>query len=203
MYLANRERKFCPFPGARASGGTPRVSDHDPQCGIDDVIRRALDEGRVLLDGNRDWLLQFVLAIHHLRRLVNDRHDFFFLISIWPYWTRGKTHGEQGIILFTGLERPPRFRWQRSGVAPAHSGVLPASKLNVAPCATSMLPTTSRHPGGDANGDGEGYVCLSRTRHRGEGSLPLGNCVPAPGKSRKIRAGRACVAKTPAVSHAP
>jgi hypothetical protein len=31
--------------------------NHDLQCGVDDVIRRALDEGRVLLDGNRDWLL--------------------------------------------------------------------------------------------------------------------------------------------------
>jgi len=81
MYLANRERKFCPFPGARVSGGTPHLSDHDLQCGIDDVIRRALDEGRVLLDGDRDWLLQFVLALHHLRRSINDRHDFSFLIS--------------------------------------------------------------------------------------------------------------------------
>src|SRR5438094_10327730 len=78
----------------------------------------------------------------------------------------GKTHGEQSLSLFSGLERPPRFPWQRSGVAPAHSGVLPASKMIVAPCATAMLPTTSRHPGGDANGDGEGYGCLSRTRHR-------------------------------------
>ncbi len=30
---------------------------HDLQCGIDDVIRRALDEGRVLFDGDRDWLV--------------------------------------------------------------------------------------------------------------------------------------------------
>jgi hypothetical protein len=52
MYLANRERKFCPFPGARASGGTPHLSDHGLQRGIDDVIRRALNEGRVLIDGN-------------------------------------------------------------------------------------------------------------------------------------------------------
>jgi hypothetical protein len=44
MYLANRERKFCPFPGARASGGTPHLSDHDLQCEIDDVIRRTLDK---------------------------------------------------------------------------------------------------------------------------------------------------------------
>ena len=82
MYLANRERKFCPFPGARASGGTPHLSDHDLQCGIDDVIQRTLDEGRVLIDGNCDRLLQFVFALHLSGGLLNDRHDFlpcFFL----------------------------------------------------------------------------------------------------------------------------
>src|SRR6266513_6320633 len=45
-----------------------------------------------------------------------------------------------------GLERPPRFPWQRSGVAPDHFGALPASKLHVAPCATSMPPTISPRP---------------------------------------------------------
>src|SRR5438552_15547164 len=65
--------------------------NHDLQCGIDDVIRRTLDEGRVLLHGDRDWLLQFVFALHHFRRSINDRHDFSsFLISSWPYWTRAK-----------------------------------------------------------------------------------------------------------------
>jgi hypothetical protein len=99
--------------------------------------------------------------------LMIDMSSFFFLL-LFGLTRHGQTHGEQSLFLFIGLERPPRFRWQRSGVAPAHSGGLPASKLIVAPCATSMLPTTSRHPGGDANGDGEGYVCLSRTRHRDE-----------------------------------
>jgi hypothetical protein len=44
-----------------------------------------------------------------------------------------------------GLERPPRFPWQRSGVAPDHSGALPASKLHVASPATSILPIISPH----------------------------------------------------------
>src|SRR5882724_73147 len=105
MYLANRERKFCPFPDARASGGTPHLSDHDLQCGIDDVIRRALDEGRVLLDGDCNRFLQFVFALYHLRWFVDDRHDSSFPISSWHYWDAGKPHGEQRIILFTGLER--------------------------------------------------------------------------------------------------
>jgi hypothetical protein len=34
----------------------------------------------------------------------------------------------------------------KSGVAPAHSGRLPASKLSVAPSATSVLLTLSTHP---------------------------------------------------------
>src|SRR5882672_9069268 len=44
-----------------------------------------------------------------------------------------------------GLERPQRFfrheQVAKSGVAPDHFGALPASKLRVAPCATSLLPT--------------------------------------------------------------
>src|SRR5207249_12036551 len=49
-----------------------------------------------------------------------------------------------------GLERPPRFfrheQVAKSGVAPDHFSALPASKLRVAPCATSMLPTISPLP---------------------------------------------------------
>src|SRR6266566_3170363 len=50
------------------------------------------------------------------------------------------------LLPFRGLERPPLFPWQRGGVAPDHFGALPASKLRVAPCATSMLPTISPRP---------------------------------------------------------
>src|ERR1700675_2589678 len=50
------------------------------------------------------------------------------------------------LLPFRGLERPPWFPWQRSGVATDHFGALPASKLRVAPCATSMLPTISSRP---------------------------------------------------------
>src|SRR5271165_2846625 len=41
------------------------------ECGVHDMIRRAGNERRVLLDGHRDWLLQFVLAFHHLWRFVD------------------------------------------------------------------------------------------------------------------------------------
>src|SRR5438445_5092148 len=45
-----------------------RVSPNDHlQRSVDDMIRRALDERRVLLDGHCNRLLQFVLDIHHLR----------------------------------------------------------------------------------------------------------------------------------------
>jgi hypothetical protein len=111
------------------------------------VIRRALDEGRIPLDGNCDRFLQFVLALYHLRRFINDRHDFSFL----PYFflsllDAGKTQHEQRIILFTGLERPPRFPWQRSGVAPAQPGVLPASKINCRAMRNLCAPNNFRSP---------------------------------------------------------
>lgn len=71
----------------------------------------------------------------------------------------GDAHGQDtGRNLFVGWSDPEHHfghgTVSKSGVAPAQPGVLPASKLIVAPCATSMLPTTSRHPQGDANGDG-------------------------------------------------
>jgi hypothetical protein len=96
--------------------------------------------------------------------LMIDMSSFFFLLLL-GLTRHGQTHSEQSLFLFTGLERPPRFPWQQSGVAPAHSGVLPASKSIAASCATSTLPTTSRHHWGDANRDGTGDVCLSRIRH--------------------------------------
>lgn len=44
----------------------------------------------------------------------------------------------------------PGSLWPRHGaknwVAPAQQGVLPVAKSKAAPCATLMLPTTSRHP---------------------------------------------------------
>src|ERR1700720_1339901 len=55
--------------------------EHHLERRVHDVIRRALDERRVLLDGHSDWLLQLVLALHHLRWLIDDRHEFSFLSS--------------------------------------------------------------------------------------------------------------------------
>src|SRR6266581_263091 len=51
--------------------------DDHLQGRVDDVVRRALDERRVLLNGHCNRLLQFVFALHHLGRFVNDRHKFF------------------------------------------------------------------------------------------------------------------------------
>src|SRR5271165_6421247 len=82
----------------------------------------------------------------------------FLLFSSFSSVDAGKTLRKQSTSLFAGLERPHDSFGQpkapKSGVAPAHSGVLPASNPNVAPCATSTLSTTSRHPRGDANRDG-------------------------------------------------
>src|SRR5882724_3683584 len=65
---------------------------HHLERGVHHMIRRAGDERRVLLDGHRDWLLQLVLAFHHLWRFVDDRHVFsFLLLTRWPNGTRA-TH---------------------------------------------------------------------------------------------------------------
>jgi len=81
----------------------------------------------------------------------------------------GKTLRKQSVSLFAGLERPHDSFGQpkapKSGVAPAPESVLPVSKLNAAPCATSMLPTTSRHPQGDAKREAEGDDPGSCTLH--------------------------------------
>jgi hypothetical protein len=73
------------------------------------------------------------------------------------------------LVRLDGLERP---QWSfghapvaKSGVAPAHPGVLPVSKSNPASRATSMLPTTSHHPPGDAKGEAQGDDPISCTRH--------------------------------------
>src|SRR5215470_19312005 len=42
------------------------------QRGVYDMVRRTLDEGGVLLDGNCDRFLQLVFPLYHFRRLVND-----------------------------------------------------------------------------------------------------------------------------------
>jgi hypothetical protein len=150
--LANRERKFCPFPDARASGGTPHLSGHDLQCGIDDVIRRTLDEGRVLIDRNCDLLLQFVFALRHLRRSINDRHDFSFLISSWLNWTRAEHLVNRVFPCSLGWSDRHGSGGNEVGSLQPIPGVFPACKMNVAPCATStshllinyMPPRTTR-----------------------------------------------------------
>jgi hypothetical protein len=79
------------------------------------------------------------------------------------------------LLLPYGLERPQGYFGHalvgKSGVAPAHSGVLPASNLIVATYATSILPRTSPHLQSDANRDGQGDPWGSCTRHLGEHCL--------------------------------
>jgi len=67
-------------------------------------------------------------------------------------WSDPKSHFGHGIV-------------SKSGVAPAHPGVLPVSKSNAARRATSMLPTTSCQPGGDAKGEAQGDDPDSCTLH--------------------------------------
>ena len=76
----------------------------------------------------------------------------------------GLRHGVACVIIH-GLERPPRFRWQRSGVAPAQPGVLPRPKSTIALCATSVLPITSVHRRGERNGEPQSEPCRSYAVH--------------------------------------
>src|SRR5579859_7639834 len=90
-FFESRSRRLCSsvsvfflsgrlllLPPAAEVGISPK---HHLECGVHDVIWGALDECRVLLDRYGDWLLQLVLALHHLRRLIDDRHEFSFLSS--------------------------------------------------------------------------------------------------------------------------
>jgi len=99
----------------------------------------------------------------------------------------GKNTWEEVVLSLLRLEAtatvPP---WQRivgRGFAPAHSGFACVQNDRRA-CATSYAHNKLRAdtPGVDASGDG-GVTFVSVThRHRGEGPMPLVNCVPGPGR---------------------
>src|SRR6267378_1011745 len=66
-----------------------------------------------------------------------------------------KHAANESLVRLAGLERPHEvFGWLKApkgGVAPTHSGLLPAPKLNVAPRASSVLLNTSVHRRGERN----------------------------------------------------
>jgi hypothetical protein len=78
---------------------------------------------------------------------------------------RRRTRAKHGKKYLPGLERPPRFGWQRSGVAPAQHGVLPVSKSIAASCATSAFSIISVHRGGERNCEPHSEPRLSCTVH--------------------------------------
>ena len=139
------------------------------QRGIDDVIRGAVNKGGVLLDHESNRLFQLVLALHVLRGFVDDR-NMFPRLPFFPLTGRGRNTSQTVPLPVCRAGATARFFGQpkapKSGVAPAHPSVLPASKLNAAPCATFTLPTTSFHPQGERSGERVGDLRLSRTVHR-------------------------------------
>lgn len=173
--------------------------NHHLQSGVDDMIGRTLDKGGTLLDGERDRFLQFVFAFHHFGRLVNDRHGFSFPSLL----DAGNTYKDRVFPSSLGWSDPHGFRGNESGVAPGQPGVFPASKLNVASGATSVLQNTSRHPGGDANGAGKGYAYLSRTRHRADKCLQGVSRAGSPETCRRILGGLAGAVRIPSAAPAP
>ena len=66
-----------------------------------------------------------------------------------------KHASNESLVRLAGLERPHevfgRLKAPKGGVAPAQSGVLPAPKLNVASCASSVFLNTSVHRRGERN----------------------------------------------------
>src|SRR5713226_1846980 len=113
------------------------------------MIRRAGNERRVLLDGHGYGLLQFVLAFHHLRRLVNDRHEFsFLLLSLWPDSTRAKHMANRGFPCSLGWSDRHGFRGNEVGSLQPSPVFCPRPKATAASSATSMYRATSvRHKG--------------------------------------------------------
>src|SRR6266436_1290097 len=78
---------------------------HHLERGVDDMIRRARNECRVLLDGDCDGFLKFVFAFYHFRRFVDDRHEFSFLSSfVCLISTRAKHMGWSDRHGFRGNE---------------------------------------------------------------------------------------------------
>src|SRR5579871_2761275 len=56
----------------------PVFPDDHTQRRIDDMIRSALDKGRVFFDRLRNGFLQLVFAFHHFGWLADDGHGFSF-----------------------------------------------------------------------------------------------------------------------------
>src|ERR1700726_3124625 len=125
----------------------------------------------------------------------------FLLFSSFSSLDTGKALRKQSTSLFAGLERPHDSFGQpkapKSGVAPAHPGVLPASKLIVAPRATSTFLITSIHPQGERNGERDGDHCLSRTVHRFPSQNRVATDEFSPGRCQTKRFAPATAVRTP------
>jgi len=79
------------------------------------MIRRAGNERCVLFDRHGDGLLQLVLAFHHFRRFVDDRHEFSYLSS-FPLATRhGQNTWQTEPFTVCGAGATPRFFWAAKG----------------------------------------------------------------------------------------
>src|SRR5260370_41346830 len=127
---------------------------HHLECGIDDVIGSARNERRVLLDGHRNRLLQFVFAFHHLWRFVDDRHGFSFPFSFsWPNSTRAKHMVNRAFPCSLGWSDRHGFRGNEVGSLQPSFVFCPCPKSIVESCTTSAFPTTSVHREGERNGE--------------------------------------------------
>jgi hypothetical protein len=70
------------------------------------------------------------LAILKVQRIILTVFTLFTFFFLRFHPESGAARGQDNEGNHVGLERPPRFPWQRSGVAPAQHGVLPVSKIH-------------------------------------------------------------------------
>jgi len=174
VYLAVITAELCPISTSYGFNGDPRLIRW-----VDSGFRHGLARHRkrfrsllfvawsAWVDCRSDALVQLICTLPLLRWFVDlsrcgSPHLLF-------NWTRAKHFANRVFPCLRGSERPHVSFGQpkapKSGVAPAHPSVLPATKLNAAQCATSTFPTTSVHPKGEQSGERDGDLYLSSTVH--------------------------------------
>jgi len=88
------------------------------------------------------------LAILKVQKVILTVFTFvtFFLLRFHLESVAARGQNNEGN--YVGLERPPRFPWQRSGVAPAQHGVLPMYKIHPRVACNLCVPNNFRSPWG-------------------------------------------------------
>src|SRR6516165_7386604 len=98
------------------------LEDNHLERRINDVVRRAVDEGRILLDCEKHIVLKLELPLHDFRYLRNDGHSCSFVLRLWAlFGTRAKHVVNGPFAVYVGWSDPTalwpgnlRQEWGRS-----------------------------------------------------------------------------------------